>query len=174
MKGKAIILTGYMGCGKSTVSRILAEKTGKPLTDSDEEIERRQGRSISDIFRESSEAAFRDMETEFLRGLLEEGFDGVLSCGGGMPLREENRMLLKELGRVFYLKADAETTAMRLKNDNTRPLLAGLDHDGKVKKIEEMLSLRSAGYEAGADHVIDTQGLSPAEVASCILGCIHI
>lgn len=174
MKGKAIILTGYMGCGKTTISKILAEKTGKQLMDSDAEIEREQGISINEIFKLHGEAAFREMETELLRKLVNEGFDGVLSCGGGMPLKEENRELLKQLGTVFYLKTGAAVIAGRLKGDGSRPLLNGLNDAEKVKKIEEMLMLRSESYEKGADHVTDTDGLAPDEVASCILGFIHI
>ena len=174
MKGSALILTGFMGCGKTTVSQILAEKTGRRLIDSDEQIEREQGISISEIFKTSGEAAFREMETGLLKRLNEESFDGILSCGGGMPLREENRELLSRLGTVFYLRAGAEAIAERLSGDSSRPLLAGLDEDEKVGKIRDMLSAREEAYESGADHISDTTGRSPKEVASCILACFQL
>ncbi len=174
MKGRAIILIGYMGCGKSTVSRLLAEKSGKRLIDSDEEIEKRQGISISEIFNKSGEPAFRAMETKLLEELIGNDFDGILSCGGGMPLREENRQLLKQLGTVVFLKADPEVIAARLRNDQSRPLLNGLNDDEKKRKIGEMLLTREAAYIAGADLEIDTGALSPEEVTSCIFKRIHI
>ncbi|MCR4585789.1 MAG: shikimate kinase [Lachnospiraceae bacterium] len=174
MKGKAIVLIGYMGCGKTTVSKILAEKTGRLLLDTDERIEHEQGMSISRIFEEKGEQAFRQMETELLEQLVNTGFDGILSCGGGMPLKEENRRLMKDAGTVVYLKADAEAIATRLKDDESRPLLRGLDYAEKVKKIRDMLASRERSYEAAADQVTDTAGMSSAEVASCILACIHI
>ena len=174
MKGKAVILTGYMGCGKTTVSKLLAEQSGKRLIDSDEEIEKKQGMSISEIFEKLGEPAFREMETGLLKKLLEKSFDGILSCGGGMPLKEENRELLKQLGTVIYLKASPEVTASRLKNDQSRPLLKGLDETDKIKKIGEMLSLRETAYIAGADLEIDTGELSPEEVTSCIFERVHI
>lgn len=174
MKGKALILIGYMGCGKTTVSKLLAERSGKELLDSDLCIEKEAEMSINEIFASEGEATFRQMETELLEKLVKEGFDGILSCGGGMPLREENRELLKQLGTVVYLKAAPEVIASRLKDDQSRPLLKGLNDEEKVKKIREMFSLREAAYAAGADLEIDTGEMSQEEVASCIFNSIHI
>ena len=85
-----IVLIGYMGCGKSTVAKLLARRCGKKLLDADSEIEKEQGRTISDIFSSLGEEAFRNMETEYLRKIAAMEEDVILSTGGGMPLRKEN------------------------------------------------------------------------------------
>ena len=106
---KNIILIGYMGCGKTTVGKSLARLESAIFLDTDERIEEKQGRTISEIFAQDSEKAFRDMETAYLKELLRLKREGmIVSTGGGMPVREENRQLLRELGYVVYLKASAE------------------------------------------------------------------
>lgn len=140
MAKNKVILTGFMGCGKSTIGRILAEKRGQELLDTDRYIEQKQGRSISDIFATQGEEVFRDMETEALRELIQKQEPMVIALGGGLPIGgnlygeepvrqrallrgERNRELLAELGYVFYLKITPEEVYRRLKGDTTRPLL---------------------------------------------------
>lgn len=160
---KPIILVGYMGCGKSTISRILSALYYTTVKDTDEYIVKEYNKSINDIFAESGEEVFRDMETDLLRTLLSKGDDMyILSCGGGMPLREENRKLLKALGTVVYLKASPETIYKRVKGDNSRPLLQGED---LMTKIEKMLAQRGPIYEDAAGIVITTDNKSPERVA---------
>jgi len=160
---KPIVLVGYMGSGKSTVARILSALYYTTVKDTDDYIEKEYNRSINDIFAESGEQAFRDMETEVLRMLLAKGDNMyILSCGGGMPLREENRKLLKTLGTVVYLKASPETIYKRVKGDNTRPLLAG---ENLMDKIEKMIAERGPVYEDAAGIVIVTDNKSPEHVA---------
>lgn len=150
---KNIILVGYMGCGKSTVGKWFSRTTGMVFLDTDELIETQQGKTISAIFAEEGEAAFRDMETEAVKGLIAKKKEGyVISTGGGMPVREENRRLLKQLGTVFYLKAMPETVYERVKGDTKRPLLQCEDPLGRIK---EMLEQRGPAYEDAANFVIE-------------------
>lgn len=160
---KPIILVGYMGSGKTTISRILSALFYTTVKDTDEMIVREYGRSINDIFEKDGEEVFRDMETELIRELVSQGEDMyILSCGGGMILREENRRLLKTLGTVIYLKAQPETIYKRVKGDDSRPLLAG---DNLMDKIIRMLDERGALYEDAAGIVITSDGKSPERVA---------
>ncbi|MCR5210859.1 MAG: shikimate kinase [Lachnospiraceae bacterium] len=169
-----IILTGYMGSGKTSVSRSLERITGLKMLDTDARIEEQAGKSISRIFAEDGEEVFRDMETGLLENLIKEGFKGILSTGGGMPLRRENRILMSRLGTVFYLKASPETICARLLNDTTRPLLAGETKEGKLEKIKSMLEQRKAAYESGADHIVITDGLDIKDIASDIRSKVYM
>ncbi len=161
-----IILIGYMGSGKSTVAKELHMKTGVEIIDTDEMLVKEQGRSINEIFRTDGEAAFRNLETELLRRLSERSSAYILSTGGGMPVREENRAILKTLGTVFFLKADTDTIFERVKKDTQRPLLQGTD---QRTKIAGMLKERTPMYELTADHVIKTDGKMVKDVVSEIL-----
>ena len=116
-----IILTGYMGSGKTTVGKNVAKLKAYTFLDTDEMIVQQQRRSINEIFATEGEQAFRDMETALLRQLIDEKRERiVLSTGGGMPLRAENRQLLSKLGKVVYLKASPATIYNRIKGDTTR------------------------------------------------------
>ena len=167
---KNIILVGYMGSGKTSVSKALEKITGLMFLDTDEEIVKRASKSINAIFAEDGEEAFRGMETALLQELIETGWKGILSTGGGMPVRQENRSLLKKLGTVVYLKTSPEATCKRLEGDTTRPLLAGLaDHEAKLAKIRSMLELREPVSVEAADMTVQTDGLAPKEIADKIV-----
>ena len=167
LEGESIVLTGFMGSGKSTVSGLVAEKLGVCVLDSDREIEKKNGMSVSEIFESMGEEAFRSMETEYLSELLRYGRGRiVLSAGGGMPVREENRKLLKRNGRVIYLKTSPEEVIRRLKGDTTRPLLMGDDPENRVRKLMEE---REEAYMKASDIVIDTDDLSPYDVAEEVI-----
>lgn len=153
MSAKTVILTGYMGTGKTTVGKVLAKQLHLPLFDTDELIESKTDMSISDIFAKYGEAAFRDMETELLKEIKEYYGPCVLSLGGGLVLREENRRLLDEIGVTFALSATADTIYDRVKGDTTRPLLQCED---PLAKIKQMLNDRAAAYEDAADHEVTT------------------
>lgn len=171
MAKNKVILTGFMGCGKSTIGRILAEKRGQELLDTDYYIEQKQGRSISDIFATQGEEAFRDMETEALRELIQKQEPMVIALGGGLPIGgnlygeepvrqrallrgERNRELLAELGYVFYLKITPEEVYQRLKGDTTRPLLQTED---PYTRITGLLQQRDMWYEKCADEIITVE-----------------
>lgn len=150
-----IILTGYMGCGKTTLGIRLSYHMRIPFLDTDKLIEKNESREISAIFAKDGEEAFRQMETQTLRTLLQDKTRKVISTGGGLPLREENRRLLKELGTVVWLKAEPETVYERVKGDTRRPLLQCED---PLARIREMTAERDPYYEDGADIVIQVDG----------------
>lgn len=156
-----IVLIGFMGCGKSTIGVKLSYFMKQPLIDTDKQIERKAGCSINEIFAKQGEECFRRMETEYLEKLLQEKGSFILSTGGGLPMREENAKLLKQIGKVVLLRVDADTVYERLKNDTTRPLLQG---DNPKAKIEELLTYREPFYEACADVIVDVEGKSFREI----------
>jgi len=150
---KRIILIGFMGCGKTSIGKRLAEALDIEFLDTDELIEEQQKKTISSIFAEEGEAAFRAMETECLKNLLSRKEDCfVLSVGGGLPIREENRKLLSQIGHVVYLKVSPETVYKRLRNDKTRPLLQGTNPRGR---IFDLMSARKGFYESAAVSIVD-------------------
>ena len=114
-----VILIGFMGCGKSTVGLRLSYRLRRTIVDTDKEIEKEEKRTISDIFATDGEAYFRNLETDCLRKLNDSAGNQIISVGGGLPVREENRALLHELGQVFYLRAEGETIYERVKDDKT-------------------------------------------------------
>lgn len=147
-----VILTGFMGSGKSSLGVKLSYRMKMPLLDTDKIIEKKQGCTISELFRQQGEEAFRAMETECLKEIGRQKGAYVISTGGGLPVREENRALLKEMGTVVYLRVRPETVYERLKDDTTRPLLQGEDPLGKIKKLMEE---RKEAYESSAELIID-------------------
>lgn len=164
---KNIILTGYMGSGKTTTGMELAKRLEFTFVDTDGLIENRQRRSISQIFAADGEAAFRDMETALLRQMIDDGSERlVISTGGGMPVREENRRLLSALGTVVYLKAEPCTIYDRIKNDTTRPLLQCAD---PMAKICEMTAQREPAYSAAASVIVQVDGLEPSAVSDEVI-----
>ena len=167
-----IILEGFMGSGKTTVSELLADKLELELLDTDQAIEEAEGRSISDIFAEDGEEAFRGMETQLLEMVASEHLrDMVISLGGGLPLREENRELLKKSGKVIYLRTSPETVFKRLEGDDTRPLLQTEDPKSKIR---ELLEDRKERYELAADIIIDTDDKEPWQIADEIVDALGI
>lgn len=164
-----IILVGYMGSGKTTVGKNLSRLLNAEFVDTDEQIEKQQGRSISEIFASDGETAFRDMETEYLKAYLKEcdnkERNAIISTGGGMALREVNQELLKKIGRVFYLKVNPETVYERIKGDTKRPLL---QCENPLEKITQMLSERELYYQNTANEVIQVDNKKQNEIAEII------
>lgn len=150
-----IVLIGFMGCGKSTFGKWLARAEKRKFIDTDDYIEELEGKKIKDIFAQEGEEYFRQLETKALKKLLDENTDMVLAVGGGLPVRKENRELLKN-EKTVYLRATIDTLEKRLKGDTKRPLLAG----GNVReKIATLMEKRSDIYEETADVIIDTDDL---------------
>ena len=165
-----VILEGFMGSGKSTVSELISDKLELELIDTDEAIEEAEGRKISEIFEQDGEEAFRDMETELMEMVISEHMrETVISLGGGLPIREKNRELLKRAGKVVYLRTSPETVYDRLKGDDTRPLLKS---ENPLARIKELQDKRGQIYEDAADIIVDTDGKSPEEVANEIIAAI--
>lgn len=165
-----IILEGFMGSGKSTVSELISDKLELELIDTDEAIEEAEGRKISEIFEQDGEEAFRDMETGLVEMMVSDHMrETVISLGGGLPVREKNRELLKKVGKVVYLRTSPETVYDRLKGDDTRPLLKS---DDPLTRIKELQDERGKIYEEAADIIVDTDGKTPVQVADEIIAAI--
>ena len=167
---KNIILTGFMGCGKTSVGIRLSYRVRRTMTDTDRKIERLYRMSVSEIFEKMGEEAFRDMETHCLEKLLEEPQGQIIAVGGGLPIRSRNRELLKQLGWVVYLRVKPETICSRLATDTTRPLLQGEDREEKVRAL---MSARGSFYESEADIMIDVDGKTVDKIVDEILGKIE-
>jgi shikimate kinase len=161
---KNIVLTGFMGTGKTAVSRELARLTGFAQVDVDSEVEKAAGMTISEIFARFGEPRFRDMETEEVKKAAA-GRNVIISTGGGVVMRQDNMDALRTTGVVVCLRATPETILKRTGKDSSRPLLQVEDPLGK---INELLALRRPYYEK-ADIMVDTDGKSPPEVAEEIL-----
>lgn len=151
-----VILTGFMGCGKSSLGIKLSYRLKMPLIDTDKQIEREQGCTISEIFEKYGEEHFRQLETEALKKIKNQKGSCIISVGGGLPMREENRAILKDLGMVVYLRIRPETVYERLKDDTTRPLLQG---ENPQEKIRRLMESREEAYKEGADFIIDADDL---------------
>lgn len=148
-----IILTGFMGSGKSTLGIRLSYRMKQPYIDTDKYIERKTGRTISEIFETDGEAAFRRMETEALTDLISDStHDHVIATGGGMPMNEANHDLLKRLGVVVWLRIRPETVLERLANDTNRPLLQREDRE---QVIRDLMAERAPMYEKCSDVIVD-------------------
>lgn len=157
-----LILTGFMGSGKSSVGVKLSYRLKIPVEDTDKLIERGEGMSISDIFEKKGEAYFRQKETELLRGLAEKRQGRrIYSVGGGTPVDPVNRALLKRLGTVVWLRIRPETAYQRLRDDTTRPLLQCAD---PLKRIGELIGARREAYESCADLIVDVDDLEMEEI----------
>ena len=157
----SIVLTGFMGSGKTSVGKILAKDLGREFIDIDEEIEKKEKMSIKNIFRNHGEKHFRKLENEILRDVASRK-NVVISCGGGIVLEDKNRQRLKSFITV-NLKAEPRTIAQRLSKDKSRPLLFGLSNKDKIKKISRILKERENLYKITADYSVKTDGLSKKE-----------
>jgi len=164
-RGRAIVLIGFMGSGKSSAGRLLAQKTGWPRFDTDEIVSARFGRPIPEIFAEFGEEKFRDAETEALKGLSAVA-PAVIVTGGGIVLRPENVELLRGLGMLVHLEADDETLFRRVSRRATRPLL---QTENPRTTLTELLRGRLPLYHGAADFHVDTSRLSHDEVAEAIM-----
>ena len=161
---KPVFFVGFMGSGKTTVSRFLGARYGFRAVDADEYLEQRSGRIIADIFAEDGEECFRDLETRCLEK-LSSGEPGLVSCGGGVVKREQNVQLMRDHGFVVYLRTTAEEAAARIPDSSSRPLFRNLETARKTLAEREPL------YEAAADASVDTVGRDVSDIAAEVL-CI--
>ncbi len=159
---RSLVLIGFMGSGKTSVGIKLSYMLWMPVEDTDKLIERRENRSISEIFEREGEEYFRRRETALLEELTERKPGFIYSVGGGTPVRSENRELLKKLGQVVYLRVRPQTVYERLKGDKTRPLLCCED---PLQRIRELLESRGDAYESCADLIIDVDELDIETIA---------
>jgi shikimate kinase len=155
-----VVLVGPMGAGKTTVAGLLGSAWGLPVRDTDADIEASSGREISDIFVESGEDHFRELEARAVATALSE-HDGVLALGGGAVLRPETRDLLTG-ATVVFLRVGLSDAVKRVGLGVGRPLLLG----NVRSRIKALLDERTPVYESVATHVVDTDGRAPDEVAA--------
>jgi shikimate kinase len=148
-----------MGAGKTTVGRLVADALGVGFLDTDEVVEREVGKAVAEIFVDDGEAAFRALERKAVETSLRD-HDGVLALGGGAVLDPDTRALLQG-HRVVFLRVGLSDAAKRVGLGVSRPLLLG-NVRGRIKLL---LDERAPIYEAVAEHVVDTDGRTAAEVA---------
>lgn len=160
-----LYLVGFMGVGKSTVGRVLAGRLGVPVVDLDEVIEEKAGADIPSLFSSEGEEGFRYRESQALQELASRA-GTIVATGGGIVINPANRDLMRRTGTVVYLRARPQTIWRRLPLDGDRPLLAVANPRAE---IERLLGQREPMYQAAADYVVDTDGLSPDEVAQGLL-----
>lgn len=162
---RPLFLVGFMGAGKTTVGRLVAQRLGRPFVDLDDEIEAGTGRSVAEIFAGGGEAAFREAERDALAAVSALR-DVVCACGGGVVTDPGCRALLESSGDVVYLVVSVEEALARCGSDATvRPLLRG----GGLESAAELLSARTRLYEAAADLTVGTTGRAPEQVADAIV-----
>lgn len=164
-----IFLTGYMGCGKSTIGRKIAALMGINFIDLDKYIEERNFKSVPDIFAQEGENAFRLKERQALQEVAE--FEEiVVGTGGGAPCFFDNMQLMNEAGITIYLAPDNETLACRLLRSKTeRPLIAGKSKEELLTFIQQALEKRAPFYEQSKIIIRDKNDVLPEEVLQQIL-----
>ena len=155
-----IILIGFMGAGKTTISDYLSTMFAMNIVEMDQVIEDREEMSIQDIFATYGEEYFRELETNLLIEMQSRKIT-VISCGGGVAMRERNVAEMKKNGRVVLLTASPETIYERVKDSNNRPVLNGRKN---VQGISELMEQRREKYEAAADIVVNTDGKTVLQV----------
>ena len=155
-----IVLTGFMGAGKSEVARRLAEELGLHSIDTDDLVEREAGMPIREIFERFGETHFRRLEKNIIHHVCTNMNDIVLATGGGAVVDRDNREILKRWGTVVCLKASIDTILRRVGEGSERPLLLKGD---RRETIERLLKEREPFYME-ADIIIDTTGKDPGEI----------
>ncbi len=159
-----MVLVGFMGAGKSSVGRLLAGRLGVAFADSDDEITARAGRTPREIFATDGEGAFRALERDVVRELVEGGTAGVVALGGGAVEDASTRALLRR-ARVVHLDVSFEQVRARVGNDPGRPVLARPD-------LPALFAARQAAYREVADVVVATDGLGTRQVVRRVLAAL--
>lgn len=154
-----VFLVGFMGAGKTSVARRLSRICGLSCIDLDSYIERLADTSISDIFEKVGEEGFRAIETQALKDVASMEEPQLISCGGGVVLRSENRELMKRTGTVVYLEVTADQASMRISDKSTRPLF------NDIESVRKRLTERIPIYEQASDISIETNGKSVGKIA---------
>lgn len=155
-----IVLIGFMGAGKSTISEFLKNSFAMEVIEMDQIIAEREGMTISDIFEVYGEQYFRNLETNLLIE-MQSKTNVVISCGGGTPMRECNVVEMKKNGRVVLLTAKPETILDRVKDSHDRPLI---ENNKTVPFIADLMEKRREKYEAAADIIIETDGKDELQI----------
>ena len=166
---RTVVLIGMMGTGKTSVGKTLAEKINVQFADLDIEIEKREGLSVSDIFKSKGEEYFRKIEQKVLREVFAPD-NQILSLGGGAFEDENTRKFLLNNATVVYLKTSPEIIFSRLKNDVSRPLLKD---NMSVNKILELINSRSKNYKL-AQYTVVTDNKTTEEISKEIIECASL
>ncbi len=171
---KHLLLTGYRGCGKSAVGKLLSESLARQLIDTDVAIEIEAGQTIAKIFKQRGQEGFRDLESNQIASLVSLKDPAIISLGGGAILRPENRNCIRNLGKSVWLQATPETIFERISRDSKtqvqRPKLSKL---GDMDEIRTILEARVAWYKEVADFTVSTDGLSVERIAEIIVDWFH-
>jgi shikimate kinase len=165
---KNIVLIGLMGSGKTSIGKQLAHSLEKKFIDTDQVIELKTGVAISTIFELEGESGFRQRESILLEELLNQK-NLIIATGGGVILKEHNRVILKKLGDVVYLRSSCDDLAKRLKNDKTRPLIQNVDLHSR---LNELFGERDTLYQSVADYIIETKNKRILDIKKEILGLL--
>lgn len=164
-----LFLIGFMGAGKTTLGKVLAERTGVPFIDTDTCIEELQGTTIANIFLERGEKTFRSIENQLLHDIIDSHQGCIISTGGGMPCHGSNVELMREAGGVVYIRLSVNSLANRLRSEaDIRPLLVDRGKLTLEERIRELLAAREGYYER-AHVAIDADGLDPRELSARLL-----
>jgi shikimate kinase len=167
LRDKNIILIGFMGTGKTTVGKRLAQILQWQHVDTDHVIEEKEG-SILEIFHQHGEAYYRQIEAKYVRQVTL-GSEQVITTGGGSVLLPENRIALKQSGFVVLLTASPETIIKRVREDQDRPLLQG----NLEERVHQLLRDRENAYQF-ADYTVDTTDLSVDEIVRQIIDQVSV
>ena len=160
-----VAIIGDVGVGKTTIGKLLAERLGYDFVDMDEEIEKREGITISEIFRVKGESRFRELESRLVKELSQNN-GLVIACGGGVIADTENAEILLKSSRMVYLTASIEEIINRIDNDNSRPLL---EVENPEKVASELYERRKPVYTKYAEITVDTTSKTPKEIVEMVL-----
>ncbi|ATX82988.1 shikimate kinase [Mariprofundus ferrinatatus] len=158
------VLIGLMGCGKSSIGKLLAAELGITFLDLDHYIVEKAGRTIPEIFAEVGEEGFRDLETKALREVL--GTPVVLASGGGVVMRAENRAMLAAHAPVIWLKSSLHFLAGRIQGDENRPLTAGRD---ALTVLQQLAEIRYPYYTQCADYILHRGEMNKAQSLHAVI-----
>jgi len=154
-----IILIGYRGVGKSSISRMLSHRLERKAVSSDQLIVKKEGKSIPEIVKEAGWPGFRKIESSIIQDISNSMQNGIIDCGGGVPLDDQNILSLKKNGKCILLTAEVEAIIKRIRKDPNRPrLLEGMTFEEEQRKI---LADRDEKYKKAADLICDTTYVPP-------------
>lgn len=168
-RDRSVLLSGLMGAGKSRIGRALASRLGWQFVDSDRSVEEASGMRVAEIFAREGEAAFRRRERAALEGLPTHRC--VVALGGGAVVAAENRRVLAAVGTLVWLDAAPETLVDRIGDAAERPLLAGLDREGRIARLAQLRAERLSAY-GEAPIRIETDGRAVAEVVELVIAAL--